>query len=189
MRNAMFWKIFCTAIMLGKTYRSLGDKPWNLRHMRDNVVYYKTLTLFGISKLQWHSTFLLQINFSNLKCNLRTHVIEPFLWKRSQLNATDKSILVQVMAWCHQATSHYLSKCWPRSKSPYGVTRSQWIQHKRWAMTGHRVYLQCQAIEFFPLRHYSLKIVSIPRLLIPWLQLSPMTVVLTCLSERISKWR
>ena len=23
----------------------------------------------------------------------------------------DKSTLVQVMAWCHQATSHYLSQC------------------------------------------------------------------------------
>ena len=27
----------------------------------------------------------------------------------------DESILVQVMAWCRQATSHYLSQCWPRS--------------------------------------------------------------------------
>ena len=27
----------------------------------------------------------------------------------------DKSTLVQVMAWCHQATSHYLNQCWPRS--------------------------------------------------------------------------
>ena len=27
----------------------------------------------------------------------------------------DKSTLVQVMAWCRQATSHYLSQCWPRS--------------------------------------------------------------------------
>ena len=35
----------------------------------------------------------------------------------------DKSTLVQVMAWCRQATSHYLSQCWPRSVSPYGVTR------------------------------------------------------------------
>ena len=25
----------------------------------------------------------------------------------------DKSTLVQVMAWCRQATSHYLSQCWP----------------------------------------------------------------------------
>ena len=32
------------------------------------------------------------------------------------LNLTDdKSTLVQVMAWCQQATSHYLSQCWPRS--------------------------------------------------------------------------
>ena len=27
----------------------------------------------------------------------------------------DKSTLVQVMAWCRQASSHYLSQCWPRS--------------------------------------------------------------------------
>ena len=39
----------------------------------------------------------------------------------------DKSTLVQVTAWCHQATSHYLSQCWPRSLSPYGVTRPQWV--------------------------------------------------------------
>ena len=39
----------------------------------------------------------------------------------------DKSTLVQVMAWCHQATSHYLNQCWPRSPRPYGVTRPQWV--------------------------------------------------------------
>ena len=39
----------------------------------------------------------------------------------------DKSTLVQVMAWCRQATSHYLSQCWPSSTSPYGVTRPQWV--------------------------------------------------------------
>ena len=38
-----------------------------------------------------------------------------------------KSTLVQVMAWCRQATSHYLSQCWPRSLTPYGVTRPQWV--------------------------------------------------------------
>ena len=36
----------------------------------------------------------------------------------------DKSTLVQVMAWCRQATSHYLSQCWPRYLSQYDVTRS-----------------------------------------------------------------
>ena len=42
----------------------------------------------------------------------------------------DESTLVQVMAWCHQATSHYLSQCWPRYMSPYGVTRPQWVKAK-----------------------------------------------------------
>ena len=40
--------------------------------------------------------------------------------------ADDKSTLVQVMAWCRQATSHYLSQCWPRFMSPNGATRPQW---------------------------------------------------------------
>ena len=39
----------------------------------------------------------------------------------------DQLTLVQVMAWCRQATSHYLSQCWPRSLSPSGVTRPQWV--------------------------------------------------------------
>ena len=39
-----------------------------------------------------------------------------------------KSTLVQVMAWCHQATSHYLSQCWPRSMSPNGITRPHWVK-------------------------------------------------------------
>ena len=39
----------------------------------------------------------------------------------------DKSTLVQVMAWCRQATSHYLSPCWPRSLSPYDITRPQGV--------------------------------------------------------------
>ena len=35
------------------------------------------------------------------------------LWNCPQMNVTDnKSTLVQVMAWCHQATSHYLSQSW-----------------------------------------------------------------------------
>ena len=46
----------------------------------------------------------------------------------SQGFADDKSTLVQVMAWCRQATSHYLSQCWPSSLSPYGVTRPQWLK-------------------------------------------------------------
>ena len=53
----------------------------------------------------------------------------------------DQSGLVQVMAWCHQATSHYLSQCWPRStgKSLYGVSRPQWV--KKSYRNSHHKYL------------------------------------------------
>ena len=50
------------------------------------------------------------------------------------LDFTDnQSTLVHVMAWCHQATSHYLSQCWTRSLAPYGVIRPQWVNS---AVTG-----------------------------------------------------
>ena len=42
----------------------------------------------------------------------------------------DKSALIQVMAWCHQAPSHYLSPCWPSLLSPYDVVRQQWVKHQ-----------------------------------------------------------
>ena len=46
-----------------------------------------------------------------------------------------KSKLVQVMAWCHQAASHYLSQCWPWSLSPYGFARPQWVLSTKHALS------------------------------------------------------
>ena len=40
-----------------------------------------------------------------------------------------KSTLVKEMAWCHQATSHYLSQSWQRFLSPHDVFRLQWLNH------------------------------------------------------------
>ena len=47
-----------------------------------------------------------------------------------QYITNEKSTLVQVIAWCHQATIHYLNQCSPRSMSPYGVTRPQCVNHE-----------------------------------------------------------
>ena len=49
-----------------------------------------------------------------------------------------KSTLVQVMAWCHQATINYLSQCWPRPMSSYGVT---WSGMNLNEMIWHNFYL------------------------------------------------
>ena len=51
-------------------------------------------------------------------------------WMPLDLTA-DMSTLVQVKAWCRQPTGHYLSQCWPRSMSPNGVTKPQWVEYQR----------------------------------------------------------
>ena len=43
-------------------------------------------------------------------------------------NTDDKLTMVQIMAWCHQAASHYLTQCWPLSMFPYGFTRPQCVK-------------------------------------------------------------
>ena len=40
-----------------------------------------------------------------------------------------KPILVHIKACCHQATSHNLDQCCPRSLLPFGVTRPKWDQY------------------------------------------------------------
>ena len=65
--------------------------------------------------------------------NFRWVILKPILiyrwlmyllWNCSQINITGPYWwhinIGSVMAWCRQATSHYLSQCWPRSMSPYG---------------------------------------------------------------------
>ena len=39
----------------------------------------------------------------------------------------DKSTLVEVMAWCLMAPSHYLNRCWSSSIMPYDVIIGQWV--------------------------------------------------------------
>ena len=42
----------------------------------------------------------------------------------------NQSTIVQVMGWCRQAVSHYLSQCWPRSLSPYHIAWPQRVDRR-----------------------------------------------------------
>ena len=55
------------------------------------------------------------------------------IWTSMDLT-NDKLTLVQVMAWCREATSHYLSQCWSRSLLPYGVIWPKWVKMFGWAI-------------------------------------------------------
>ena len=48
-------------------------------------------------------------------------------WMPKNLS-NEKSTLFQVTAWCHQAASHFLGRCWPRHLFPYGGhNKLMWI--------------------------------------------------------------
>ena len=62
------------------------------------------------------------------KCIFWYIYLMDFHWNWSgELATVLKSALVQVMAWCRQATSHNLNQCWLMFLSPHGVGRPQWV--------------------------------------------------------------
>ena len=59
-------------------------------------------------------------------------VIMKLVWDGCHSTAlVKKSTLAELIAWCSQTTSHYLSQCWPRSMSSYGATRPQCVNTLR----------------------------------------------------------
>ena len=69
-----------------------------------------------------------------LKINFKWQLLPPYLacflcvWNCSGMDANNiVSTLVQVMACCCQATSHYLKQCWLKSMLSYDFTRTQWV--------------------------------------------------------------
>ena len=92
----------------------------------------------------------LQSQISKFQTHSNNKYLKYFLWNCYQVNVTTPHwSLVQVMAWCHQATSHYLSLCWPRSLSPYDVTRPQWIKMFQLHLGAYLVPSLC---EFSPIK-------------------------------------
>ena len=96
---------------------------WDLQYL----THWPLGDLDAISKLQFSISFYWLVSSHRLKDN-------ALRWMPRDLT-DDKSTLVQVMAWCLQATSHYLSLCWPRSLSPYDVTRPQWVNSQSLSLT------------------------------------------------------
>ena len=68
---------------------------------------------------------------------------------RSQNITHEKSALVKVMAWCHQATSHYLVQCWLRSMSLYDVTWPQWVNRS----LGTAPFIHWDIMNIYDLHH------------------------------------
>ena len=108
---------------------SLNENLWisyenSLKHIFQWQLFYKFNSL-APGKFEWNFIYVIfkQILVTDgwgISCEI------ALIWMFLDVT-DDQSTLVQVMAWCRQATSHYLNQCWPRSLSPYGVTRPQWV--------------------------------------------------------------
>ena len=126
-----FWKIWLSLFpwlwwWILSTFLPLTHLPWG------DVTILASGRYRSNSK---RSGYNFQTSYTDLYLGL-------LLWNCFKVNVTEylpneKSTLVQVMAWCRQATRHYLSQCWPRSVSPYGITRPQWFDHTTdwWGMS------------------------------------------------------
>ena len=84
--------------------------------------------LFSLTHLSLGDvTVILKVQFLNLSYKRVAWALAMKLLGGMPHNLTnEKSTLVQAMAWCLQATSHYLSQRWPKSMPQNGITRSQW---------------------------------------------------------------
>ena len=91
-------------------WRQPGNKPLS------EAMMVSLLTHICIARAQWVKKYIWLLIFSIMSCTrdcTGKNVNDPM------------STLVQVMAWCHQWTSYYLSHCWTISMSSYGIATSQ----------------------------------------------------------------
>ena len=96
-----------------------SSQPWFLIHCSPSI------NSLAPGKFEWNFRYAIFKRISvidgwGISCEI------ALIWMSWDFT-DDQSTLVQVMAWCRQATSHYLSQCGPRSLSPYGVTRPEWV--------------------------------------------------------------
>ena len=77
-------------------------------------------------------------DFKNVIFNLalligifKSSYVNVIRWMPQQFT-DDKLTLVQVMAWCCQATSHYLKQSWSRSPTPYASLGPNELSHRGW---------------------------------------------------------
>ena len=71
-------------------------------------------------------------NISNFQANISDQWLRYLLWicLKMSITASHWWASVQLMAWCHQATSHCLWQCWPSYLSPCCVTMQQKIKRQ-----------------------------------------------------------
>ena len=61
----------------------------------------------------WYGYDFKWVNLKHCEIYILSYQVNTTMKWIAQDVIDGKSTLVQVMAWCHEATSHYLDQCWP----------------------------------------------------------------------------
>ena len=110
-------------------WRRIGDKPLSESMLTRFTDAYRGRWVNSLAPGRFKCNFKEQFFKLNLvihSCDINWRIALRWL----QLDPTDdKSTSVQVMAWCRQAASHYLSQCRLSSLLSYSIISSQWVNH------------------------------------------------------------
>ena len=117
--------------MLHKAWNSKGEMPYcfprssikfqghtgqNITDFDPNSAFPDYRPVAAFKSLRFALFKLISVTGGwGLSCKIATG---PYWWR----------VNIDSLAWCRQVISHYLSQCWPRFMSPYGVTRPQWLK-------------------------------------------------------------
>ena len=96
------------------------------------MIFFLVATMYNpvINSLVSGRCGIVMFNFQVYYTNWDTHGEIALGWMPQNLT-NEKSTLVEVMAFCHQAASHYLGQFWSRSMLPYDFTGPLWVSRKK----------------------------------------------------------
>ena len=118
------WELGVTAVSAPNNLRSWSQTPHFLWWMQFRILSLSYLTHWPLRDFERNFIEQIEADFLIDGWDISGEV---GLRLTSLVHTYDTSTLVQVMGWCRQAPSHYLSQCWPRSVLAYGIIRLQWV--------------------------------------------------------------
>ena len=149
-------------------------------------VHFKSVAL-GRFELNFRSVIfklILVINGQGSSCEI------AISWFSLELT-DDEATLVQVMAWCHLATSNYLSQCWPQAVKwvgvggPYTPFLARWLTSARAYRIGGRKL--CPSVCLYVKRYLLLQFCTDYNQ--TWINMIWAVAAKTLLSQIFHKWR
>ena len=113
---------------------------WYSAITKKNIIWLHarfTLSVYGLGTghMTWYHPYhwplgdvviIFKVHYPNVLWIKFMGTCKSVLMWMPQDTIDDESSLIEVMAKCRHAPSHYLNQCWSRSVSPYGVTRPRW---------------------------------------------------------------